>query len=133
MSENWLAAAYGLLNVLLVGVGLYLAHNLVDRRLDSYTRLWDLMKVAGPWRIESKLGPMSVQQRKELFDSMTDWYYSSGNGMMLTRETREIYLNAKFNLICDDEKLRPETLNKHHALDQHERERWRGQLSMEQP
>jgi len=105
-----------------------------DRRskLESYTRLWALMEVAGPWKLESQLGPITPQERQELYDRMTDWYFGCGNGMLLDRTTREMYLTAKFNLICDDERLRPSKLIKHRPQNSQERERWRGELSMSQ-
>ena len=140
MGGNWLQTTDTIFTIILSGVGLYLAYNLrrqlqlkiVDRRLESYASLWALMEVAGPWRIEAGLNPISVLERKELFDNMTNWYFGSGNGMMLAPTTRELYLNAKFNLICDDEKLRPDTLIAFRPDDPHDRERWRGQMSMSQ-
>jgi hypothetical protein len=95
-------------------IGFYLARNfreqlelkVVDRRLESYSRLWEILEVSGPWRIESGLGPMSLTDRRKLYDKMTSWYFGQGNGMLLRLETRELYLNAKFNLICEDEDLR---------------------------
>src|ERR671917_86006 len=91
MGDSWLTVSNSLLNLLLVGAGIYLAHNLrrqlqlkvVDRRVESYARLWSLMEVAGPWRVEAGLGPMTPQERRELFDRMTGWYFDSGNGMLL--------------------------------------------------
>jgi hypothetical protein len=139
MSSTWLTAIIALLNLLLLGVGLYLANNLrrqlhlkiVDRKLESYMRLWALMKEAGPWRLECRLDPISAHERKELYDSMTDWYFS-GNGMLLDRTTRDIYLNAKFNLIGDDKDLRPPQLIDGRPQNPQEYERWRGRLSMSQ-
>jgi len=139
MSNTWLTAIIGLLNLVLVGVIGYLANNLrrqlhlkiVDRKLESYTRLWALMKEAGPWRLECGMGPISAQERKKLYDSMTDWYFS-GDGMLLDRTTREIYLNAKFNLICDDTDLRPTELIDGRPQNPQGQERWRAELSMKQ-
>jgi len=140
MSVKWLTAIIGILNLVLLGVGAYLANNLrrqlqmkiVDRRLDSYAHLWDLMKVAGPWKKESGLDLISARERKELYDSMTDWYFDCGNGMLLAPATREIYLTAKFNLSCDDKRLRPPELMGARPQNPQERERWRGKLSMSQ-
>jgi len=55
-----LTAANAVLNLALVAIGLYLANNLrrqlqlkvVDRRLESYSRLWAILRPAGPWRLE---------------------------------------------------------------------------------
>jgi hypothetical protein len=92
----------------------------------------ELMEVAGPWRVEAGLGPMTSQERRELFDRMTGWYFDSGNGMLLAATTRELYLNAKFNLICGDGELRPRTLVNYIQGSVQEREQKRGRLSMSQ-
>jgi hypothetical protein len=78
------------------------------------------------------LDPISAKERKELYDNMTDWYFGCGNGMLLDRMTREIYLNAKFNLICEDEKLRPPQLMNGRPQNLQEQGQWRGELSMSQ-
>jgi hypothetical protein len=103
------------LNSLLVVVGLFLANNFrrqlllktVDRRADAYRRLWALMRVAGPWRVEAKRGLMTSAERWALYRRMSSWYFS-GDGMLLDEKTRDLYLNARFNLICDSDKLRLE-------------------------
>jgi hypothetical protein len=101
------------LNSLLVVVGLFLANNfrrqlqlkMVDRRAEAYGRLWALMRVAGPWRVETEQGLMDKTERWNLYHGMSSWYFS-GDGMLLEEKTRELYLNAKFNLVCEDYKLR---------------------------
>jgi hypothetical protein len=138
--ETWLTATGIVTNGLLVAVGIYLANNLrrqlrlriVDRQLESYTGLWALMEVSGPWRLETGFDPMSPQERRLLYDSMTDWYFGSGGGMFLGGETKELYLNAKYNLICADADLRPPTISGRVPADPQVRERWRGSLSMSQ-
>jgi hypothetical protein len=50
--------------------------------------------------------PMKLKERRKLYDEMTDWYYGQGNGMLLTPVTRQLYLNSKFNMICENRYLR---------------------------
>jgi hypothetical protein len=137
-------AVIGVLSLALVGIGLYLAHNLrrqlqlkmVDRRADAYSRLWEILKVSGPWRREIGRDPMSPEERRDLYGKMTDWYFGKGNGMLLPSVTRELYLNAKYNLICDEKDLRLilQPNDKSRTLFEQEREKaeWRGLLSMNQ-
>jgi hypothetical protein len=102
------------LSLLLIAIGLYLANNfrrqlqmkMVERRFEAYARLWALMKDSGPWRKEVGCDPMTLEEREELYDKMTNWYFGQGNGMLLTPVTRQLYLNAKFNMICENEYLR---------------------------
>jgi hypothetical protein len=49
---------------------------------------------------------MSFEERVELYDKMVSWYYGQGNGLLLTPVARELYLNAKVNLICMNKELR---------------------------
>ncbi len=50
---------------------------------------------------------LKLEDRDDLFDKMTGWYYGSGRGMMLGDDTRGIYLTAKKNLICEVEDFVP--------------------------
>ena len=139
-----LTAANAVLNLALVAIGLYLANNLrrqlqlkvVDRRLESYSRLWAILRPAGPWRLELGGAPMSAVERGGLFDQMTDWYFAEGNGMLLKPVTRELYLNAKFNMICKDKELRLDPAFSDDELAEKpigpERDLWRGRLTMRQ-
>ena len=34
--------------------------------------------------------PLKQAERSQLFDELTDWYYDSGYGMLLTEPTRNI-------------------------------------------
>ena len=45
--------------------------------------------------------------RGQLFDDLTGWYYKDGNGMLLSQDTRNIYLAAKANLVCAPDKFLP--------------------------
>src|SRR4051812_25239251 len=89
-------------------VGLYLAHGLrrqqnlkiAERRIDAYSGLWEIMELARPIRLKSwdGTGPLSPLEAKTLCEQMTAWYYKSGSGMLLTDDTREMYLKVKDRL-----------------------------------
>ncbi len=109
--------------LLVAGVGLYLANNYrqqvrqktTDGRIESYKKLWEITQVASPMRKNSwhegrYKGLLSYDERKALYASMTDWYYREGNGIFLGDSTRRMYLNAKYNLLCPMEELRPKEL-----------------------
>jgi hypothetical protein len=106
--------------VLLGVVGLYLANSIrrqiqarvAEKRFDSYGKLWAELKVASPLRRVTGEGPLSQDERHTLYGKLTDWYYDSGNGMLLSQETRNIYLAAKENLICEVDALKPASLQK---------------------
>jgi hypothetical protein len=122
-------------------VGLYLAHSyarqvnllLADRRMTAYGRLWAITEVARPTRIEFENNPLSTQERQSLHDTMTSWYYADGNGMLLNGVTKTVYLAAKSNLVCPDDKMQPAAVGeelKDRSAD--EVEQLRGQLSIRQ-
>jgi hypothetical protein len=48
---------------------------------------------------------------------MTDWYLEKGNGLLLAPKTRLLYLNAKFNMICQNRYLRLNFERLHIELD----------------
>lgn len=99
-----------------------------EARMEAYAALWALFRVAAPTRPQ----PMSEAERLDLFEQTTDWYYAKGNGMLLTAQTRQIYLKAKLNLRCPDDQLFPPSLRTELPPDPVDRERWRGQLSQDQ-
>jgi len=121
-------------------VGLYFANSLrlrtradvergvAEKRSTAYAALWAHTKVASPTRAS----PLTEGERACLYRTLTDWYYDDGNGMLLTEQTRNIYLNAKRNLTCPDDKLVPETLAQHVLASQADRETLRGQASIDQ-
>jgi hypothetical protein len=82
---------------------------LADARRAAYSQLWALTEVARPTRLgeEEGKGPLTPRERKALYDAMTSWYYQDGNGMLLEKSTRELYLAAKHNLVCPVEELQP--------------------------
>ncbi|MGH2933892.1 MAG: hypothetical protein ACRDL2_05175, partial [Gaiellaceae bacterium] len=104
--------------VLIPGAGLYLGNSVrlrtreevksavASKRLPAYASLWEMTKVASPMRGR----PLSSEERSGLFDEMTDWYYDGGQGMLLTEQTRNIYLTAKRNLTCADGDLLPSSV-----------------------
>ena len=80
--------------------------NVAKLRFASYAALWEATKTASPMRG----APLTSDDRKDLFDCLTDWYYKAGNGMLLAEGTRNIYLKAKKNLTCRTEDLVPPSL-----------------------
>ena len=61
--------------------------------------------------------------RDQLFKDLTDWYYRDGNGMLLSRHARNIYLTAKANLVCAPDKFLPAKARAAVANDDAERDR----------
>jgi hypothetical protein len=80
-----------------------------ERRLEAYYTLWQMTKVLAPMG-RSDAEPLDAGGRAELYDSLTEWYFQDGNGMILGEDTRAIYLTAKQNLICRTDALRPSSL-----------------------
>ena len=123
-------------------VGLYLANSLrlrtraevekgvAEKRFPAYAALWTHTKVASPMRGS----PLTKDERERLYPTLTNWYYDDGNGMLLTEQTRNIYLNAKRNLTCEDKDLVPEALAQQvvAAKTASDREAIRGQASIDQ-
>ena len=82
---------------------------LAEARRAAYAKLWEITGLAAPTRLDNAgwRGALSERERTRLYESMTDWYYRDGNGMLLDTATRRVYLEAKHNLYCADEDLRP--------------------------
>ena len=99
-------------------VGLYFANSLrlrtraevesdvASKRFDAYAALWSTMASASPMRD----APLTKAERVRLFDDFTRWYFEGGHGMLLTEQSRNIYLTAKRNLTCPDGELVPDAL-----------------------
>ncbi|TVZ41905.1 hypothetical protein P886_1256 [Alteromonadaceae bacterium 2753L.S.0a.02] len=68
---------------------------IAERRLPSYRKLWEITQPTSRAR-EQALTP---QERKELYVALWQWYYEAGNGIFLSNETRELYLDAREALI----------------------------------
>jgi hypothetical protein len=113
MNELIIAAASFFLSV----VGLWFAQNyrrqmslkLSEIRLKAYSRLWEISGAAAPTRLDGwgDDGYLRLDERRKLWEAMTDWYYANGGGMLLTAKTKALYLNVKHNLICESSDLRP--------------------------
>lgn len=127
MSAAW---ADVILTAILTVAGLWLARSygrqirvsLANRRLDAYAALWERTGLAAPVRLDQKIADLedrpwslflSIPDRRRLYAELTAWYYSDGNGMLLSKQSRSIYLAAKNNLICPDRELDPKELRGH--------------------
>ena len=109
-----------LVTLFLGGVGLYFANNygrqtrarLADARQQAYAELWEITGFAASTRLDKGgSGPLTEVERKTLYRELTTWYYKGGNGMLLPRTTRELYLNAKRNLLSEPEDLNPPNIS----------------------
>jgi hypothetical protein len=118
----------GTLGAIVAAIGLYFAYSyrrqiritLAESRREAYARLWELTVVAASTRlddVDGAAGPITLAQRQQLYDRMTRWYYSRGNGMLLAKDTREVYLKAKSNLACPKGQLRPAQVGKQTILE----------------
>lgn len=97
--------------------GRQLRLSLASRRLAAYSKLWEATGVASPTRLDVRAGlvetvgaldrSLTESERRALHNTLVTWYYTDGNGMLLTKLTRNVYLKAKHNLICDDAHLEP--------------------------
>lgn len=139
-SSDWAAIAS---TTALGAAGLYFANSVrrrtradLDRevsqkRFTAYAALWAEMAVVSPMRVivaEANERAGSDEHGEPLdssalFDKLTHWYYSSGNGMLLSPGTRNIYLAAKENLLCPPENFRPSSASADVARCEREREK----------
>jgi hypothetical protein len=130
--------------------GLYFANSLkrrarqdldrevAEKRFVAYGSMWTHMMQASPMNaVElaeashtgSLADPGDAQDdgrtinRDQLFADLTGWYYRDGNGMLLSRDARNIYLTAKANLVCAPEKFLPASARAAVAKDDTERDR----------
>ena len=126
---------------LLIGVaGLFFAHNLrrniilkiSERRLEAYASLWAEMVSASPTRIKLACQPLTRQERFILFRKLQNWYYMSGNGMLLKGKTRDMFFQVKDNLVCDTNDLKPDKFRDDVLADDDEADSIRGARSIEQ-
>jgi hypothetical protein len=105
------------IGVVVTAVGVWFAHNyrrqvtlkLSETRLEAYSCLWQISGVAAPTRLDGwgDDGYLQLDERRDLWAAMTDWYYANGGGMLLTATTKDVYLSVKHNLICKSSDLRP--------------------------
>lgn len=119
MAEQIISASEVIIAAFLGIVGIIIANSMrrqimlkiTDSRLRAYAALWQVMEVASPTRLESsEPKPLTKQEREELHEKLSSWYYKNGNGMLLTEKTRNLYLCVKHNLICRDEKIEPKKI-----------------------
>lgn len=109
--------AIALATIALTGVGVVLANSYVRRmrfelaeaRRTAYSALWAVTGRAAPTRLDTagSRGCLESGERWALYQDMTSWYYRDGNGMLLEPATRNVYLNAKHNLVCAEDQIRP--------------------------
>lgn len=71
---------------------------IAERRLPSYRKLWEITQPT----TKARDAALSMEDRKELYTRLCNWYYEEGNGIFLSNKTRELYLDAREKLIRDD-------------------------------
>lgn len=82
---------------------------LAEARRIAYAELWEITGLAAPTRLSRGVdGLLTPNERSRLMQEMTNWYYRDGQGMLLSKRTRSMYLSAKTNLTCHDTDLEPE-------------------------
>ena len=96
------------LTSLIALVGVYFAHSVTrqqrlkvaEQRVASYRKLWGHMYDARPSRSEppENQGPLTPVEARRLHGAMTNWYFKGGDGMLLSHDTREMYLEVKRRL-----------------------------------
>lgn len=101
---------------------------LAERRLAAYERLWSLMRPASPYE-----APLDSITRQEIHKNLTDWYYANGDGMLLERVSRSVYLEAKDNLVRPTGSVTPRLVRQRLAsLPLEEAEKERGKVCQRQ-
>lgn len=126
------------LGTLLLGlVGLWFANSyrrqiriqLVERQLDAHTRLWCLTESATP----NHRNPLSEAERSDLYAAMMKWYFTDGDGILLSARARDLFVAVRTNLVVDIEKIKPRAVAQQLAtLGVDDAERRRGCLSLRQ-
>jgi hypothetical protein len=86
-----------------------LSQGVQKQRLIAYRGLWAATEKASGMRGEGHWagGPLSENERRELFDALTRWYYGDSGGIFLYPKTRALYLKVKRNLLCPDNNIEP--------------------------
>jgi hypothetical protein len=127
--------------ILITAAGLYLGQSIrrktraeieqqvAGRRLEAYDELWSKTPIA----MGGGAALASAAAREKLYAELTAWYYEGGNGMVLSEQTRSVYLTAKANLVCAPDELQPTGLRDRVAqLEGADREAERGRASTRQ-
>lgn len=131
-----------IVTAILALIGFLLANNIrrqiqervTEKRFDAYAALWEKMHIASPTRLANwNRSPLNREERHQLFQDFTRWYYEKGNGMFLGDSTRNLYLIAKDNLICPVNEIQP-AMARHKlcGLPLEKQEEERGALSIRQ-
>jgi len=105
-----------------------IATTIAKERFRAYAALWARIPYSPELRKLKKLSALSPQELLQIFDSMTSWYYEEGNGMLLGRETRQVYFHVKSNLICAPADFAPSSA----VIDDHLDDEERGRLCIRQ-
>ena len=108
-----------------------LDREVAEKRFAAYGAMWTHMMQASPMSAVELAAPSRSDEqhdarpldRDQLFKDLTDWYYRDGNGMLLSRDARNIYLTAKANLVCAPDKFLPAKARAAVASDDAERDR----------
>ena len=98
-----IGAVFGLIGSVLSIWATVVAHNvrremqvkLLEPQLDAYRKLWSLMEVASP-SLEQEWSPA---ERASLESTLRGWYYATGNGIFLSKESRALLVKAKKSLL----------------------------------
>lgn len=64
---------------------------IAERRLPSYRKLWEITKPT----TKARTTTLSKDDRNGLYSDLWHWYYDEGNGIFLSADTRELYLDAR--------------------------------------
>jgi hypothetical protein len=80
--------------------------HVAERRLQAYGDLWQRTITAAP----SNGKALTEHERSSLYGALTEWYFAQGNGMVLSEDTRAIYLTVKNNLVCPAHDVQPKAL-----------------------
>jgi hypothetical protein len=75
---------------------------LVEPRVDAYRKLWALMDVASP----SLQKELTANEREDLEAKLRTWYYSNGNGIFLSAESRALLVEAKKHLLDSNKPMK---------------------------
>jgi hypothetical protein len=105
--------------------------NVAAKRFEAYAALWAETKAAAGMRALTGQGALTLDERRRLAERLTDWYYDKGNGMLLSEETRKVFLEAKHNLIRPLQQLTPESLRQKIAASSKPEKLW-GEASLRQ-
>jgi hypothetical protein len=77
-----------------------IAVHVADHRFEAYAALWSKIPLSPELRRLRGDRPLDSNELRALFDQMTAWYYEDGHGMLLSANTRGIYLTVKTNMLC---------------------------------